>query len=165
MDAVIEVFSGTCSNLNSLICLNSSYDGENESTTIGGFNSRTKLLHTSIRLVQLDSKYNGFQACIETFDQCNIDPGINSNPENEACGENENGGCFVVNPTYQDVTCNESIFGSCWAENGIKDLDWYRFEIYEAGLSSFMISSEFPVTIDVFNISDYSIPQLVGSEL
>ena len=61
MDAVIEVFSGTCSNLNSLICLNSSYDGENESTTIGGLIPGQKLLHTSIRLVQLDSKYNGFQ--------------------------------------------------------------------------------------------------------
>ena len=164
MDAVIEVFSGTCSNLNSLICLNSSYDGENESTTIGG------LIPGQNYYIRVYDWYNwipntmDFSLCIETFNQCNIDPGINSNPENEACGENENGGCFVVNPTYQDVTCNESIFGSCWAENGIKDLDWYRFEIYEAGLSSFMISSEFPVTIDVFNISDCSIPQLVGSE-
>ena len=49
-------------------------------------------------------------------------------------------------------------------ENGNKDFDWYRFEIYETGLSSILISSEFPVTIDIFNIGDCSVPQLITTE-
>ena len=70
----------------------------------------------------------------------------------------------MTNPDYQDITCGESVFGSCWAENGNKDFDWYRFEIYEPGLTSILISSEFPVTVDVFNIGDCSVPQLITSE-
>ena len=164
MDPVIEVFSGTCANLNSMICLNATYDGENESTTIGG------LIPGQDYYIRVYDWYDwipntmDFSLCIETFDQCNIDSGINSTPENEICGDNNNGGCYMTNPIYQDVTCGETVFGSCWAENGNKDYDWYRFEIYEPGLSSILISSEFPVTVDIYNISDCSVPQLITTE-
>ncbi len=164
MDPVVEVYSGTCSNLSSLLCLNATYDGENESTSISG------LVPGEDYYIRIYDWYDwipntmDFSLCIETFDQCNIDSGINSTPENEVCGDNTNGGCYLANPVYQNVTCNETVFGSCWAENGNKDFDWYRFEIYETGLSSILISSEFPVTVDIFNIGDCSVPQLITTE-
>ena len=164
MDPVVEVYSGTCSNLSSLLCLNATYDGENESTSISG------LVPGQDYYIRIYDWYDwipntmDFSLCIETFDQCNIDSGINSTPENEVCGDNTNGGCYLANPVYQNVTCNETVFGSCWAENGNKDFDWYRFEIYETGLTSILISSEFPVTVDIFNIGDCSVPQLITTE-
>ena len=164
MDPVVEVYSGTCSNLSSLLCLNATYDGENESTSISG------LVPGQDYYIRIYDWYNwipntmDFSLCIETFDQCNIDSGINSTPENEVCGDNTNGGCYLANPAYQYVTCNETVFGSCWANNGNKDFDWYRFEIYESGLTSILISSEFPVTVDIFNIGDCSVPQLITTE-
>jgi hypothetical protein len=164
MDPVLEVFSGTCANLNSMLCLNATYDGEDESTTIGG------LIPGQDYYIRVYDWYDwipntmDFSLCLETFDQCNIDAGINSTSENEICGDNNNGGCYMTNPVYQYVTCGETVFGSCWAENGNKDFDWYRFEIYESGLTSFLISSEFPVTVDIFNIGDCSVPQLITTE-
>ena len=163
MDAVIEVYSGSCASLNSILCLNATFDGENEASSLSG------LIPGQDYFIRVYDWYNwipntmDFSLCIETFTQCNIDAGINSTIENEICGDNDNGGCYVAMPDYQDVTCNETVFGSCWAENGLKDYDWYRFEIFETGLMNILISSEFPVTVDLFNIDDCSIPQLVAS--
>ncbi len=164
MDPVLQVFSGTCSNLNSILCLNTTYDGEDESTTIGGLIPGEKYYIRVYDWYDWIPNTMDFSLCIETFDQCSIEAGVNSSYEDEMCGDNNNGGCYMANPVYQDVTCGETVFGSCWAENGNKDFDWYRFEIYEPGLTSILISSEFPVSVDIYNISDCSVPQLIATE-
>ena len=163
MDAVIEIYSGSCASLTSMSCLNATYDGGIEATSMSG------LIPGQDYFIRIYDWYEwipntmDFSLCVESFDQCNIDAGINSTPENEACGDNTNGGCFVANPAYQDVTCHESIFGSCWSESGLKDYDWYRFEIFETGSTTINISSEFPVTVDVFDIGNCAVPQLIES--
>lgn len=163
MDAVFEVYSGTCNTLSSLNCTNNSYDGEAESTTVSGLNAGQTYY------VRIYDWHNwvpntlDFSLCIEAFEQCTLSAGINSSPENEACGNNENGGCFVSSPIYQDVSCNETIFGTSWAQNGLKDYDWYRIEIINPGEINIPIQAEFAVTVDVFNIANCNIPQLITS--
>ncbi len=163
MDAVVEIYSGSCASLSSMSCLNATYDGGTESTTING------LIPGEDYFIRVYDWYESvpntmdFSLCVESFDQCNIDAGINSTVESEACGDNINGGCFVANPEYQNVTCHETVFGSSWSENGLKDYDWYRFEIFEAGISALNVSSEFPVSIDVYNIENCTVPQLIES--
>lgn len=163
MDAVLEVYSGTCANLNSLNCINNSYDGGTESSTLSGLDIGQTYYVRVYDWHNWVPNTMDFSLCIEAFEQCSLSPGINSTSENEACGNNENGGCFVANPAYQDVSCNESVYGTSWAQNGLKDYDWYRVEIVNSGEINIPIQAEFPVTVDVFNIANCNIPQLVTS--
>ena len=146
------------------ICLNATYDGEIEATSLSGLTPGQDYIVRVYDWYDWVPNTMGFSLCIEAFDQCNIDPGINSTIENETCGDDNNGGCYVANPLYQDVSCNETVFGSCWANNGLKDYDWFRFEIYETGPVNILVSSEFPVTVEIFNIDNCSLPQLIMSE-
>ena len=163
MDAVIEIYSGSCSNLNSMVCINSTYDGETEAATLNNFISGQNYFIRVYDWYDWVPNTMDFTLCIESFEQCDITPGVNSYTEDEVCGNNVNGGCFVSNPSYQDVSCNETYYGTCWAENGIKDYDWYRFEIFEPGSLDMTLSSEFPVTVDIYNIDNCSAPQLIQS--
>ena len=163
MDAVVEIYSGSCASLTSMSCVNATYDGGIEATSINGLIPGQNYFIRIYDWYEWIPNTMDFSLCVESFDQCNIDAGINSTPENEACGDNTNGGCFVANPVYQDVTCHESVFGSCWSENGLKDYDWYRFEIFETGSTTINISSEFPVSIDIYDIGNCAVPQLIES--
>mgnify|MGYP001189281532 CR=1 FL=1 len=163
LDAVVEIYSGTCANLNSLACVNNGYEGDEEATI-----NNNLVIGSSYHVRIYDwndwvPNTMDFTICVEAFEQCAISPGINSTIEAEFCGENENGGCFALAPSYQDVTCNESVYGSCNAQNGIKDYDWYRFTINDPGTLNIMENSEFPITLEVFNIANCNVPQLVTS--
>lgn len=163
LDAVLEIYSGTCANLNSLACVNNGYEGDQEATI------SNNLVVGSTYYVRIydwnDWVPNtmDFTICIEAFEQCAISPGINSNSEAEFCGENENGGCFAIQPSYQDVNCGESIYGSSRVQNGIKDYDWYRFTVNDPGTLNISENSEFPITLEVFNIANCNVPQVVAS--
>ena len=163
MDAVVEIYSGSCSNLNLLNCVNSSFDGETESAIV------SNLITGQTYFLRIYDWYNwvpntmDFTLCIEAFEQCAINPGMNSSTENESCGTNENGGCFAAAPVYQDVECYEAIYGSSYVENGIKDYDWYRFSINEPGELNIVVHSEFPVNIEVYNISNCNVPFIVAN--
>lgn len=163
LDAVLEIYSGTCANLNSLSCINNGYEGDEEATI-----SNNLVVGSTYYVRVYDwndwvPNTMDFTICIEAFEQCAISPGINSNIEAEFCGENENGGCFALQPSYQDVNCGESIYGSSRVQNGIKDYDWYRFTINDPGTLNIMENSEFPITLEVFNIANCSVPQVVAS--
>lgn len=163
LDAVLEIYSGTCANLNSLACINNGYEGDEEATI-----SNNLVVGSTYYVRVYDwndwvPNTMDFTICIEAFEQCAISPGINSNIEAEFCGENENGGCFALQPSYQDVNCGESIYGSSRVQNGIKDYDWYRFTINDPGTLNIMENSEFPITLEVFNIANCSVPQVVAS--
>ena len=146
-----------------MICLNSTYDGETEATTLNDFIPGQNYFIRVYDWYDWVPNTMDFTLCLEAFEQCDITPGVNSYSENEVCGDNSNGGCFVTNPSYQDVSCNETYYGTCWAENGVKDYDWYRFEIFEPGSFDMTLSSEFPITINVYNIDNCTSPNLVQS--
>ena len=163
LDAVIEVYSGTCTNLNSVACINNGYEGEEEAAIT---NNLVIGDNYHIRIYDWNDwipNTMDFAICIEAFEPCTILPGMNSTMEAEFCGENENGGCFVLEPSYQDVSCGESVYGSSTVQNGIKDFDWYRFTINDPGTLTIMENSEFPIKLEVFNIANCNIPQAVAS--
>jgi hypothetical protein len=164
MDAVVEIYAGNCTNLSSLTCINTSYDGGTEATTV------SDLIIGNDYFIRVFDWHNwvpntlDFTICLESFEQCSISPGINSTSEYEVCGTDSNGGCYAQQPEYQDVVCYESVYGSIWVENGLKDYDWYRFSINASGIFNFNINSEFPVTLEIFNIGNCNIPQLLQSQ-
>ena len=163
LDAVVEIYSGTCANLNSVACINNGYEGEEEATIT---NNLVIGNNYHIRVYDWNDwipNTMDFTICVEAFEPCTISPGINSTIETEVCGENENGGCFVLEPTYQDVSCDEIVYGSATVQNGIKDFDWYRFTINDPGTLTIMEISEFPIKLEVFNIANCNIPQVVAS--
>ena len=161
LDAVLEIFSGSCSNLNSLNCVNTSYDGGTEATTL------SNLIIGNTYFIRIYDWHNwipntmDFSICLQAFEQCSITPGINSSIEDEVCGSESNGGCYSAQQEYQDVSCYESVYGSSWVENGLKDYDWYRFDINEAGTYNIGVQSEFPITLELFDIQNCNIPQLL----
>ena len=163
LDAVVEIYSGTCANLNSVACINNGYEGEEEATItnnlIVGNNYHIRVYDWNDWIPNTMD----FTICVEAFEPCTISPGINSTIETEVCGENENGGCFVLEPTYQDISCDEIVYGSATVQNGIKDFDWYRFTINDPGTLTIMEISEFPIKLEVFNIANCNIPQAVAS--
>ncbi len=163
LDAVMEIYSGSCTNLNSLACINNGYEGDDEATisnnlVVGGT--------YYIRIFDWNDwipNTMDFTICVEAFEQCILSPGINSTIETEICGENENGGCFGLIPSFQDVNCGETVYGSSRVQNGIKDYDWYRFTIHDPGSLNITEISEFPVTLEVFNIANCNVPQVAAS--
>ena len=144
-------------------CVNTSYDGGTEATTL------SNLVVGNTYFIRIYDWHDwipntmNFSICLEAFEQCSITPGINSTVEDEDCGSNTNGGCYSAQPEYQDVSCYESVYGSTWVDNGLKDYDWYRFNINEAGTYNIGVQSEFPITLELFDIQNCNIPQLLQS--
>ncbi|MEW6251579.1 MAG: hypothetical protein AB1716_13100, partial [Planctomycetota bacterium] len=46
--------------------------------------------------------------------------------ENEACGDDTNGGCNVTPAAFEDITCGMTKCGWTWADGGARDTDWYK---------------------------------------
>ncbi|MCD4695045.1 MAG: T9SS type A sorting domain-containing protein, partial [Bacteroidales bacterium] len=49
--------------------------------------------------------------------------------ENEPCGDNFNGGCFMSTPAFEQINDGDIICGTLWAENGQRDMDWFELTI------------------------------------
>ena len=163
LDAVVEIYSGSCPSLTSIACINNGYEGDEEATI-----SNNLVIGSTYHIRIYDwndwvPNTMDFSICVEAFEQCAISAGINSTIEAELCGENENGGCFALVPSYQDVSCGESVYGGSVVQSGIKDYDWYRFTINDPGELNIMENSEFPIKLEIFNIANCNIPQLVAS--
>jgi hypothetical protein len=65
---------------------------------------------------------------------CGDDPCENLEPV-DCLGMNEiepNEGWNDDNASYNEISCNETVCGTVWADGGNRDLDWYRFE-HEGG--------------------------------
>jgi len=48
-------------------------------------------------------------------------------PEGDACGGETNGGCNFSPELFGSISCGETICGTAWADNNVRDLDWYEF--------------------------------------
>lgn len=58
---------------------------------------------------------------------CALPPG--GTPENEPFPTSNNGGCLVFPPAYQPLAAGQTMRGALWAQNGVRDTDWYSFTL------------------------------------
>lgn len=63
--------------------------------------------------------------------------------ENEACGEDTNGGCNMAVPAFEPLTCGETICGTCWASGWSRDTDWFEITVDEPTTMTFTVKAEF----------------------
>jgi len=56
-------------------------------------------------------------------------------PEPEPCGEDMNGGCNMPagSESFTPVSPGESLCGTCWADAGARDMDWFVVEVPDSG--------------------------------
>jgi hypothetical protein len=157
-DAVFEVFSGTCAGLTSLGCVDATLLDGIETTTL---NSLTIGQTYYIRVFDWYSSVAGttdFNICVTQFSQCDLTQPAGSILETETCGQDLNGGCNMVTPAYQSLTCGQTVFGKAWNNGTNKDTDWYSFVINTPGIATFNVSAEFPFLIYFLDISNCASP-------
>lgn len=49
--------------------------------------------------------------------------------EDEPCGDDANGGCNTPGRSLGTITCGDAVCGTCWADGGDRDTDWYEFSV------------------------------------
>ncbi len=67
--------------------------------------------------------------------------------ENEPCGDDTNGGCGMDPPQFEPLACTETVCGTIWAEDGLRDTDWYEVVVTEPTSFVWTAQAEFPVMI------------------
>lgn len=162
-DGVFEVFSGACTGLTSIACIDNTAADGIEATTVTG------LTVGQTYYIRIFDWYNrvpattGFTICVQEFVPCDLTQPAGSVLEAEACGQDLNGGCNMTTPAYQTLTCGQTVFGSAWASADNKDTDWYKFTIVEPGTATFTAKAEFPFTIFFLNIANCASPAALAS--
>jgi hypothetical protein len=66
--------------------------------------------------------------------------------EAEACGDDTNGGCNMVTPTFDTIARGDTICGTMWADGGTRDTDWRRYN-HPGGSLEYSISSQVPAVL------------------
>lgn len=162
-DAVYQVFSGNCANLASLSCVDSGAEGETESGIVNNLTiGQTYYIRVHDWLDDIPNTMN-FGICVEQFTQCNLQQPSGSILETESCGADLNGGCNATPASYQQIICGDTIFGSTWADNGNRDLDWYRFQLGIPVNVTWSATAEFPYYLYFVDISNCSQPVILAS--
>lgn len=143
-DAVVEVFSNSCGSLISLGCIDATLDAGTEQLLF------STLSIGSTYYIRVYDYYLGappttsFSICVVSFVPCNLTIPANAVVETEVCGGDSNGGCNSDIPTYVDISCGQTRSGRAFAENDIRDTDWYRFTLATPATVTITGSSEFP---------------------
>jgi len=77
---------------------------------------------------------------------CELDSPEGSLPENEPCGIYQNQGCNnPLNLQFTTVACLDTILAESWADDGVRDTDWYELEIPVPMRVMMSIASEIPL--------------------
>ncbi|AEA43384.1 T9SS-dependent choice-of-anchor J family protein [Fluviicola taffensis] len=164
-DAVFEVFSGACGSLTSVACQDSSLNDGVESMQFAN------LVVGQTYFIRVFDWYDYFPAslnftiCVQEIASCSITQPGGSIVETEACGSDTNGGCNSPTPVYQDITCGAVVYGSAWANNGLRDQDWYRFTVTSPTTVNWNVNAEFPAALLFVNISNCASPVVMSSVL
>ncbi len=90
--------------------------------------------------------------------------------ENEACGEDANGGCNMGTPMFEPINCDDTVCGTVWANGDTRDTDWYELVLEEATLVTWSGMACFPFVIGFVDTSDCALaaaidPYAVGDPL
>ena len=163
-DAVFQVYSGnSCAALNSLTCVDNTFEGEIETTTLTGLiPGQTYYIRVYDWLDGIPNTMN-FTICVVDFTPCVLAQPIGSTLENEGCGIDANGGCNSTPNAYQPITCGETVFGNAWATNGNRDLDWYQFQLVEPGIVTWSAKAEFPYNLYIVDITNCANPAILAT--
>jgi hypothetical protein len=163
-DAVYEIYSGNCANLTSLTCVDAGVEGESETGVVNNLiPGQSYYIRVHDWLDDIPNTMT-FSLCVEQFTQCNLLQPLGSILESETCNSNNNGGCNSVPAAFQTISCSDTIFGNCWANNGDRDLDWYSFQINSPGNATWSAQAEFPFYLYIVDVSNCSSPVILASD-
>jgi hypothetical protein len=89
-------------------------------------------------------------------------------PENEACGDDTNGGCNMASPAFEAVNCGDTICGTAWADGGSRDTDWYELTLYAQVDLTITASANFEFIVGPVDTSDCNLasaidPYVIGA--
>lgn len=164
-DAVFEVFSGTCGALTSVACQDSSLNDGVESMQFGNLVvGQTYYVRVFDWYAYFPTSLN-FTICVQEMPACALTQPGGSVAEVETCGATLNDGCNMPTPAYQDITCGTTVWGSAWANNELRDADWYRFTVTNATTVNWNVNAEFPAALLFVNISNCASPVVMASTL
>jgi len=88
------------------------------------------------------------------FDLCVLPPCplvCEGSDEGEPCGSDVNGGCNAKIPAFRDIVCGEVICGTAWAENNVRDTDWYQFQLSVETQVTFTLTTAMPMIFGLVN--------------
>lgn len=162
-DAVVEVFSGSCTGLTSISCTDGTLADGIEAVTVNS------LVVGQTYYVRVFDWYSSvptsttFTICVTQFTQCDQTQPAGSILETETCGQDLNGGCGMTVPAYQTLTCGQTVFGKAWNNTTNRDTDWYTFTINTPGTATWTATAEFPFTLYFINNSDCANPVVLAS--
>ncbi|MBG80298.1 MAG: hypothetical protein CMJ39_06275 [Phycisphaerae bacterium] len=82
-------------------------------------------------------------------------PGFPDVVEGEPCGDQNNLGCQTNPPAFTNINCGDLVCSATWANNGGRDIDWYRLDVEDLDGSGtdgiiFQIRSSVPLLAEVF---------------
>lgn len=85
------------------------------------------------------------------FEQCLIECPPGGISEQEACGEDVNGGCDMEPGAeyFEPIQCDTTICGTAWADGGLRDTDWYVLTVIESGTLNISGEAEFPFELAI----------------
>lgn len=164
-DAVFEVFSGTCGALTSVACQDSSLNDGIETIQFANLVvGQTYYIRVFDWYAAFPTTLN-FTICVQEFTPCSLTQPVGSIIETETCGSDSNGGCNSATPVYQNINCGDVIWGSAWANNGSRDVDWYRFTVTNPTVVNWNVNAEFPAALLFVDISNCTTPTILSSVL
>jgi len=85
--------------------------------------------------------------------------------EGEPCGQDTNGGCNMMIPTFSPIACGDTICGLAWADGGTRDTDWYEIVVTEPTEMTMRLSAELPMVfgvIDTGGIPNCALAQFIN---
>ena len=91
------------------------------------------------------------QPCPCPGDSCHVV--CDATPEGEPCPnvpDNFNAGCHSTPPSFRNIECPTTICGTAFAQNGVRDEDWYRVRVFDPDTIWWCVEAEFPVEIAMF---------------
>ncbi len=161
-DGVVDLYAGTnCADIASIGCIDGTLAGELESGELTGL---TIGVNYWIRVYDYFSGTpTGTDFTICVFNPCAVTAPGGATAEVETCGADANGGCNMVTPAYQTITCNESVLGTMWADTSIRDTDWFQFTVAANTTATWTASAEIPFAICLIDISNCAAPVVISN--
>jgi len=81
--------------------------------------------------------------------------------EGEACDGDNNGGCNSAPPVFEDINCGDTICGTAWADNGVRDTDWYQFRLASQMTIKVTGAADFPFMLGFVDTADCALTAAV----
>ncbi len=170
-DTQLNVYCGPC---NSLICVAGNDDepscvGDPQASRVTICTQDCVLYHVLVQgfggevgAFSLEISNNGVPCAPTppTCPPCALTCPAGSIPEAEPCGANFNGGCDSVPPRFQAINCGQTVCGTAFANGGVRDTDWYTFNVPGPGTFgvSWTVQAEFPAVVALLRVTSCSPP-------